>query len=649
MNRRCLGFALALSCLVIAPLAAASWRSIGPGGGFVNARPLSAPSAPRTAYVTGQDRSGFFRTDDGGATWRRVEVLSALVPTDLSAVDPRNARSLLGTGVIRNAGRLLASLDGGLHWRVASAGLPLDDNGHVDLAGGVAFDPATTGHLLAGTSRGLFESRDGGGHWAPGGLPGEFVLALGSSPPNELWAASVSGDDEHQVFKVFRSRDGGATWISQGWPQGNPFFLARFRFDPADPSRPFLVDSDGRLFRSTARGWNRLRPADRTSDVTVLSDGTIVAATDRGARRSDDGGRSWTGGGRPTLASLTAVGPREILAIGDLGAWRSADGGEHFAASSRGLDAHLIRTLGATADGTLWAGIQGPGLMRARNGGTDWTREIRGLGFDPAAYPPIPLAFAASPTDPRELYVAFASERGLELARSRDGGTRWGYASIPAVAGSQGNVLLAVDARNPDRIFWVATVTDDRLVSFVWRSEDGGRTWSEPFRFREHEFVLDFIVDPVDPERAYALSTDGLWSSRDGGRSFARASRGLAPGFATGHTLAIDPERHDDLYVAGLFGVYRSRDGGASFRRLGPALPVAGQRGMAVASGGRPLVSSIEHGVQIWHPETGRFESVGPGLPLDVFSSDILVDPKDRETIYAGTFARSVWRLELNE
>jgi photosystem II stability/assembly factor-like uncharacterized protein len=639
--------ALALAALA-APLGAAAWRPIGPGGGYYNGQLIVSPSAPRVAYVAGPYQIGFFRTEDGGQTWHHFESRSGLRPFDVSAIDPRDSRSLLGLATASNGyERLVASQDGGMHWHLASAGLPLE-NGHVDLYGGVVFDPAVSGHRVAGSYQGLYDSRDGGAHWAPAGFGDKVILGLGAGLPNELWVGFVGGPDHHQVYEIYESRNGGATWISADWPESGYFRFLSFHFDPRAPARPYLI-ADGGLFHRTATGWDRLRPADHTYDLVVLADGSLVAATDRGARRSRDGGRTWTGGGRPGLASLAQVGPREVLAFGENGAWRSKDGGEHFVPSSRGFDAQSLNTLAAAADGTVWAGMQGPGFMRTRNGGGDWTRQIRGLLIDSEANPPVPAAFAASPTQPEELYSILSFDYGFKLARSRDGGERWGYATMPVSAAGYGNFRLGVDARDPDRLVLAATLTTGMLVSYVWTSDDGGRTWGAPFTFRESQSILDLAVDSVDPDIVFALSTDGMWRSRDGGRRFHRTGYGLPRDLIHDFTLAIDPDRHDDVYVAAATGIYQSRDGGTSFHRLGPKLPVAQQRGIAIASGGRVLIASIGQGVQLWHPETGRFESAGPGLPLDSFNARIVVDPKDRKTVYAATFGRSVWRLDLDE
>ncbi len=638
---------LALSAAAT-PGFATAWRSIGPGGGAVGA-PLVAPSNHRVAFATSGDPTGIFRTGDGGRTWQHLDIRSAPRASSVVAIDPKNPKLLLGLGIVANAERLLASRDGGTHWRLASEGLPLDGNGHVDLQAGVVFDPARAGHLLAGTREsGLFESRDAGAHWIPAGFADGVVIALGAAAPNGLWLALASGTDEAPAFQILRSRDGGARWTSTALPAEEGLTSSVFRFDERSPERPFLLDS-GRLFRRGVSGWNRLATSERIFDLAVLADGTLVAATDRGPRRSHDGGTTWTGTGGPAITRVAAIGPREVLATDSSLMWRSVDGGKRFRNSSRGLDAQVLYTLGAAADGTLWAGLQGPGLMRSRDHGETWTRQPRGLGIDPQAYPPLPLAFAISPTTPEAIYAVLFVESGAKLARSRDGGDAWSYATVPPSSGRFSNVLLGVDGRDPDRLVWAATSSESTLVSFLWTSADGGASWSEPFRFRERQFLLDLAIDPVDPDTVLALSTDGLWRSHDGGRSFALTGSGLTLGLATGFTLAIDPENHRNVYVAAANGLYRSRDGGATFRQLGPSLGRAGQRGIALAAGGRILVSSREEGVLVWRPATRRFESVGAGLPSNAFNARILVDPTDRSTIYAATFGRSVWRLDLDE
>src|SRR6185295_9936095 len=124
-------------------------------------------------------------------------------------------------------------------------------------------------HVVAGTFSGLYDSRDGGAHWAPAGFTGQVIVALGAAAPNELWVALVHGDDDHQIFEIHHTQDGGATWISTGWPARRAFSFLSFRFDSRAPDKPYVI-ADGRVFHRTAAGWDRLASADHSSDLVAL-------------------------------------------------------------------------------------------------------------------------------------------------------------------------------------------------------------------------------------------------------------------------------------------------------------------------------------------------------------------------------------------
>src|SRR6185295_7657916 len=633
--------ALALSSLAATPLGAASWRSIGPGGGFFW-RPLVAPSDPQVAYFSSEFRTGIFRTENGGLTWGHLES-DAPNPIDLQAIDPRDATTLFGI-VFVHSFRPILSVDGGRHWHLASDGLPFDVHR-------IAFDPAIPGRAFAATISGLYETRDRGVRWNLSAFGGSEVLGIAAPRPNELWVAAFDphvGDGDG-IYEIQRSRDGGATWSGTGWPVNSPLRPALFRFDPRAADRPYVIAGRSLYQRRSETGWSRLDPGGWVLDLAVLAGGALVATTDRGVRRSSDGGKTWTGSSRrPILYELAAAGPDEILAGGETGAWRSPDGGAHFRASSKGLNAHEIRALTVAADGAIWAGIQGPALMRSGDRGSDWSHRIRGLGIDPFAYPPIPLALAASPTRPEALYTVITLVQPrpeTRLAGSRDGGATWTYRSTPVASASTG-VRLAVDPRDPDRLYWADANSAERR-RFIWRSEDGGGTWHPLFEFRGNDFLVDVAIDPAEPDTLFALAGISLWRSLDAGAHWSRVGRGLPYGYG----LAIDPERHREVYVAAASGVFQSRDGGATFHRLGRALLPPQERSVAIASGGRILTASATDGVLLWHPETGRFERAGAGLPPGaVFSSPSLaVDPASRSTVYSGSQGRSVWRLDLDE
>jgi hypothetical protein len=137
----------------------------------------------------------------------------------------------------------------------------------------------------------------------------------------------------------------------------------------------------------------------------------------------------------------------------------------------------------------------------------------------------------------------------LGLLRSSDGGATWRSVSRLADADLHKIVL------EHNRLYaW------DAVLSALIVSDDGGRSFAEHFTPRG--LIIDFEVDPEDPERVVAANDDELFRSEDEGESWRPILRGQ------GSRLAW-PTR-DRLYLAAKDGtVQLSENGGDSFERVG--------------------------------------------------------------------------------
>jgi photosystem II stability/assembly factor-like uncharacterized protein len=334
--------------------------------------------------------------------------------------------------------------------------------------------------LLIATRKGLFvcpEDRDGFAIHPPAFL-GEPVSAVLHDPRDgTLYAALRLG---HFGVKLHRSADGGATWEEAGVPA-----------IPAEGEKPKALDMIWTL---------------ATGEPGAIYAGTLPAAMFRSADRGaswqivpalwDVPERAkWMGGGYddPGLHSIVfdPRDPRRIaIAISTGGVWRSDDGGESWSLGGKGLraeymppdqafdplvqDVHLLAACAAAPD-TLWAQHHN-GIFRSTDRGASFaevTAEAPSrFGFCVAPHPRDPLTAWFVPAVKDECRVAVGGR--MAVMRTRDGGR-----SLEALTDGlpQSGCFdlvyrhaLAVDAQG--RRLAMGSTTGN-----LWISGDGGERW----------------------------------------------------------------------------------------------------------------------------------------------------------------------------
>ena len=178
----------------------------------------------------------------------------------------------------------------------------------------------------------------------------------------------------------------------------------------------------------------------------------------------------------------------------------------------------------------IYVGTIGQGLWRSTDSGETFVRTSDGMFVECHV-----RALTVHPHDPRTLYLG--SEQGL--FRSSDGADHWNRLESPLDGRQIWSVLLLPKA--PEVI--LAGTCPARL----FRSEDGGRSWTEPSApmVQEcprimHTRVTTLVADPTEPETVWAgVEIGGLHRSRDGGRTWQAVGRGLSS--LDIHALAIVP------------------------------------------------------------------------------------------------------------
>jgi hypothetical protein len=170
--------------------------------------------------VVGALAFGFFKSTDGGGSWRPANTgltcgLSLCRVTAL-AINPQTPTTVYaGT----SGGGVFKSTNGGGSWSPANTGLPITNVVQV-----LALDSRSPATLYAGTSGGVFKTTDGGGSWSAlnAGLTNLDVqtLAVDSSTPPRVYAGTNGGG----VFVLDAATDPGGGGTGGG--DGGTCFVA---------------------------------------------------------------------------------------------------------------------------------------------------------------------------------------------------------------------------------------------------------------------------------------------------------------------------------------------------------------------------------------------------------------------------------------
>ena len=243
---------------------------------------------------------------------------------------------------------------------------------------------------------------------------------------------------------------------------------------------------------------------------------------------------------------------------------------------------------------TFYFGASGGGVWKTDDAGRTWTSL-----FDKGGSSAIG-AIAIAPSNPNFIYIGggqpeprYDVQSGRGVYRSTDGGKTW-------------TDLGLADTKYIGRI-WVSP-TDPNLVVVgavghffgpsdargIYRSTDGGKTWSHPLAPGGFTGVNDVVADPANPRTLFASTWEarqypwqsyfteisgpgsGIWRSDDQGVHWRRISGGGWPAGVLGRISLAATRKAGKLRVyasvdsAKNGGLWRSDDGGAHWQRVNP-------------------------------------------------------------------------------
>jgi len=304
---------------------------------------------------------------------------------------------------------------------------------------------------IGSASGGVWKTTDGGLNWSP--LTDELsnlnhgAVALDPSDPEVVYA----GTGEYTVGSdgdgLFRSTDGGATWLRIATAGQTSFRFSGLIVDPTDPLVIHCAGSGG-YDRSDDGGatWNQYLSGSVSSLGISPNNAQVLYLGDHndGVRKSVNGGDSWSmlAGGLPT----TSIN-RIVLAV---------------SASAGPLD---------TVYAALLDGSDLEGLYRTVDSGATWTKLVNTPNF-PSPQGWYDAFVGVDPTNPNIVYCGgvFPSYAVAGVIKTIDGGVTWADITVSPTSGQLHPDQHAI-AFGPDGTVWVGN------DGGVWKSTNGGSTW----------------------------------------------------------------------------------------------------------------------------------------------------------------------------
>lgn len=578
---------------------------------------------------------GFFRSTDGGATWKEAKDLQneSIHAMTQSPLDPK----VLLAGTING---VWISRDSGEDWKKISSGtMPVNIDS-------LAMDPRNTGTMYAGTWWRAYKTVDSGKSWRliKNGMIDDsdvFAITLNSRNPEHVIASACSG--------IYESVNGGEKWSKI---QGIPSQSRRTRDIVQHPTIP------GTIYAGTTEGFWMTTNGGRTWALTTqrnLEVNSIAVHPDEpnrvfigtnnyGVMVSNDGGRNFAQSNDGFTSRFTYSVTPDIEQPNRLYAatHNTATGGGFFFVSNdggrswqqaRNLDVNRVRAFVLRQDAKdpnqMYLGTN-VGLFRSADRGLSWTQVVaakpkkkapvkraapRGsIKRTAAVTPKVSAVTSAAVTAPLLLAITekikvleFVPGGGIlagtdkGLYRSRD--ITKGWEKLYFGPGLNENVFAVHVAASRPTTIWVGTATSGVLVS-----RDNGKTWTKTGGAVENIPVSSIMSDPTRPDYIYVGTIQTFYLSRDAGATWTRRGGNLTLGNFT--SILINPSNPDEILLSSALdedgGVYISEDAGMRWNR--------------VDSKDMKLPSR-----RVW---------------------SMAFDPKDPNRIFAGSHSSGVYRIE---
>ena len=260
-------------------------------------------SEPDVLYC-GVEPAALFESRDAGDSWSLVRGLydhdhrakwqpgGGGLCLHTIVVDPADARRM---GVAISTGGFYRTDDGGASWRARNEGVRAEflPNKHPEFGQcvhKVVHHPARPERLFLQNHWGLYRSDDWGDSWTDvaNGVPSDFGFAMEVHPhhPDTVYIVPLESDEFRCVpearLRVYRTRDGGDSWhaLTDGLPQEGAFETVlrdSMAADGHDPAGIYFGTRLGKLYGSADDGDSWREIADALPPIVCVKAAVIGA------------------------------------------------------------------------------------------------------------------------------------------------------------------------------------------------------------------------------------------------------------------------------------------------------------------------------------------------------------------------------------
>ncbi len=585
--------------------------------------------------IAGLSTGELFHSTDAGLTWSSLSLIQPIASVEKLVSHPDDPAKLYAM----TPGGMKVSLDYGVTW--TSMKLPATRTPTRVQA--LAIDPYKPPLMYAGLRvSGLLRTTDGGYSWQTvAGLQAAIRdsvidirdIAIDPSRPNTLYLAVMGRG-------IAKSSDGGTSWAMVTSELGTAALRANMICISGGGKTIVFGTSNGNTFSSFDGGF-RWEPGRQgyldgtvTSLTTIPGMETFYLGTERGARKSIDGGKTWTpvSTDLPTyptrIVAAQQSGSPLLLVYGEgIGMQLSTDGGATWSNRGTNLGGSRVSAIVSDPTGETVYCVVGGSIHRYDPASSSWSSVSNMLTG-------APIASLALPADSARHVVAGGADA---IYYSTNAGSSWT---------SLTRTLSAI----PVRYLTTHPIIHPRIIVSgnrgVFLSTSSGKTWVHTTARTAAFTIRSVTFFPKDAGLHFAATSNaGVQISSNGGVSWDPARYGIDESDILAVTLGADDQTCFAWSATGKS--YRSTNRGLEWKKYTAPWKPDSRVQIAFDKNTPSQVVALVDGRDVYYSSTGgagwRVVPVGP-LPEDVLA---LEWSAKSATLYAGTDIDGVYRLRL--